>query len=38
MSSISQEISDEFMKYEAEEDILTDFIIDDDDPVSFCIN
>lgn len=34
-SDISQELSEEFMKYELPDNIVAEFIIDDDDPVSF---
>lgn len=37
ISTISQEMAEEFMKHEVE-DVEAEFIIDDDDPVSFFSN
>lgn len=37
MSDISQELCKEFMKHEIPENVEADFIIDDDDPVSFFL-
>lgn len=37
ISDISQELSEQFMKHEVLQDVAAEFIIDDDDPVSWFI-